>query len=214
MSLKILLWIGALLCWFPTHAQKDGKAKSTLEAMGKKYKNIPHFKVAFNVEQINTLDNSTSSFKGEAKVKGNKYYLKTDEQEIYNDGKNVWTYLKSENEVSITLYEPDNNEINLNNFHTFYEKNFKYAWVEQRKENGKTLEVIDLVPENIKSSYYKIRLTIDASTKELQSWKIFEKNGRHYLYTITQFDPSAKITDADFVFDEKKYPKVEVVDLR
>ncbi|MCS6833830.1 MAG: outer membrane lipoprotein carrier protein LolA [Flammeovirgaceae bacterium] len=211
---KLFLFAWFLLSWLPIQAQKDGKAKSILEGMGKKYKNIPHFKVTFNVEQINTLDNTTSSFKGEAKVKGTKYYLKTDEQEIYNDGKNVWTYLRSENEVSITLYEPDENEINLNNFHTFYEKNFKYAWVEQIKENGKTFDVIDLVPENTKSLYYRIRLTIDANTKELKSWKIFEKNGRHYLYTITQFDQTCKITDADFVFDEKKYPKVEVVDLR
>ncbi|GAB4341049.1 MAG: hypothetical protein OHK0038_20690 [Flammeovirgaceae bacterium] len=195
-------------------AQKDPKAKAILDAMSKKYKSLPHFKATVSVEQLNTLDNTKSTFKGEAKVKGQKYHLKTDEQEIFNDGESVWTYLKAENEVTVTSFEPDPNEMNINNFHTMYEKDFKYTWLEQTKEGGKTYDIIDLVPENIKSSYFKIRLTIETTTKELKNWKIFEKNGRQYTYSVTHFDTDTKITDTDFVFDEKKYPKVEIVDLR
>jgi outer membrane lipoprotein-sorting protein len=214
-----LLTCFAFICWlnFPTthvFAQKDPKAKAILDAMSKKYKSLPHFKATVSVEQLNTLDNTKSTFKGEAKVKGQKYHLKTEEQEIFNDGQSVWTYLKAENEVTITSFEPDPNEMNINNFHTMYEKDFKYTWLEQVKEGGKTYDIIDLIPENIKSSYFKIRITIESSTKELKNWKIFEKNGRQYTYSVTQFDTNTKITDADFVFDEKKFPKIEVVDLR
>jgi outer membrane lipoprotein-sorting protein len=44
--------------------------------------------------------------------------------------------------------------------------------------------------------------------------KIFEKNGNQYSYEITNFTPNANVTDATFTFDPKKYPGVEVVDLR
>ena len=40
-------------------------------------------------------------------MKKNKFKLKLANQEIYNNGKTVWTYLKDANEVSISDYTPD-----------------------------------------------------------------------------------------------------------
>ncbi len=50
--------------------------------------------------------------------------------------------------------------------------------------------------------------------KSIQSWTMFDKSGNRYKYTITKFIPNVKVDDAFFTFDPKKYPGVEVIDLR
>jgi outer membrane lipoprotein-sorting protein len=43
---------------------------------------------------------------------------------------------------------------------------------------------------------------------------MFDKSGNRYKYTISKFNPNSTIGDAFFTFDPKKYPGVEVIDLR
>ena len=55
---------------------------------------------------------------------------------------------------------------------------------------------------------------INKKDKNIQSWTMFDKGGNKYKYTITKFVPNAKVEDNLFTFDPKKYPGVEVIDLR
>ena len=50
--------------------------------------------------------------------------------------------------------------------------------------------------------------------KSIQSWTMFDKGGNRYKYTISKFNPALKVDDSFFTFDPKKYPGVDVVDLR
>jgi outer membrane lipoprotein-sorting protein len=43
---------------------------------------------------------------------------------------------------------------------------------------------------------------------------VWEKNGNQYRYEVSGFTPNAPVSDAQFTWDSKKYPGVEVVDLR
>jgi hypothetical protein len=46
------------------------------------------------------------------------------------------------------------------------------------------------------------------------STRVFEKSGNRYLYAINAMATSAVIADDSFAFSPKKYPGVEVIDLR
>jgi hypothetical protein len=46
------------------------------------------------------------------------------------------------------------------------------------------------------------------------STRVFEKNGNRYLYAINSMATTALIPDDSFAFNLKKYPGVEVIDLR
>jgi outer membrane lipoprotein-sorting protein len=59
-----------------------------------------------------------------------------------------------------------------------------------------------------------VQIEVDKAAKSIVSTKVFEKNGNRYTYSINSMSTNADIPDNTFVFDPKKYPGVEVIDLR
>lgn len=193
-------------------AQKDPAAKSVLDAMSAKYQKIPAFRAEFSYTMEDDSDDIDEGFKGTILVRGDKYKLIMDEQEITFDGTDIYTYLKGENEITISSYDPEEEEISLSNIFNIYKTGYKYVYTES-KNNG-TTDVVDLVPEDRDKEYFKIRMEITASDKSLQSFKVFDKSGSRYLYTVLSFKEDASITDKTFAYDKTKYKDAEVIDFR
>ncbi len=195
------------------HAQYDPKALAILDAMSNKYKEIPAFKAKFTYS-LESPGGVNESSEGEIIVKGGKYILKVGNQEVINNGTTVWTYMKESNEVNISDYQPDENDISPTKIYTMYKKGYKYIFLEEKLESGKSFEVVDLVPEDKKNQFFKVRIEVNKKDKSIKSWKVFEKNGNKYLYTVKAFEPFSKLEDNVFSFDKSKYKGVEVIDLR
>jgi outer membrane lipoprotein-sorting protein len=162
----------------------------------------------------NDVEGIKEEFKGKITVKGDKFRLAMDDQEIINNGTTVWTYLPAAKEVNIDNYDPDADEINPSKIYELYKKGFKYLYMEDQTENGVLCEVVDLVPEKKDAQYFKIKMNIGKKDRSIQSWTMFDKSGNKYKYSITKFSPNVAVADAFFTFDPKKYPGVEVIDLR
>lgn len=203
----VLMFLGKL-----TIAQYDPKALEILEAMSKKYKAIP----AFEANITNVLTNATDGIKEESKVKitvkGEKFKLLIEGQEIINNGTTVWTYLPSSKEVNIDNFDPKSDDINPVKIFDVYKTGFKYLYLGDKTEVG--FDEVDLVPEKKNAQYFKIKMMISKKDKSIQSWTMFDKSGNRYKYLITKFTPNVKVDDSFFGFDAKKYPGVEVIDLR
>lgn len=197
-------------------AQTDAKAKSILAEVSKKYRSYDVIKTDFTF----TLDNPQAKVKETqvgtlyAKSKANKYKVVLKAQELISDGRNQWTYSKADKEVQLSEVDNSPNALNPAQIFTIYEKGFKYLYTGDSKVNNRTVHVIDLTPTDGKRSFFKVRLNIDKSTKQISNAIIFDKNGNRYTYTIRTFTPNVKVSESMFAFDAKKYPGVEVVDLR
>jgi outer membrane lipoprotein carrier protein len=195
-------------------AQYDPKALEILDAMSKKYKSIPAFEANISYTLTNDTEKVNEEFKGKITVKGDKFKLVLPEQEVINNGTTMWTYLPEAKEVNIDSYDPNSDDLNPSKFYEIYKKNYKYLYLEDKTEGGVVCEVVDLVPEKKDAQYFKVRMNIVKKDKSIQSWTMFDKGGNKYKYTITKFAPNAAVTDGFFTFDPKKYPGVEVIDLR
>lgn len=206
----ILLSLGSL----SLAAQYDPKALEILEAMSKKYRVIPSFEASFSVTLTNDVDKVNEEFKGKMTVKGEKYRLTLPEQEVVNNGTTLWTYLPEAKEVNIDNFDPNSDDLNPTKFYEIYKKGYKYIYLEDKMEGGVMCEVVDLVPEKKDAQYFKVRMNIVKKDKSIQSWTMFDKAQNRYKYLITKFNPAAKVEDSFFTFDTKKYPGVEVIDLR
>lgn len=193
-------------------AQKDPAAKEVLDAMSDKYQKIPAFRAEFSYTMEDDSDDIDEGFKGTILVRGDKYKLVMDEQEITFDGTDIYTYLKEENEITISSFDPEEEEISLSNIFNIYKTGYKYVYTES-KNNG-TIDVVDLVPEDRDKEYFKIRMEIATSDKSLKSFKVFDKSGSRYLYKVLSFKEDPSITDKTFAYDKTKYKNAEVIDFR
>jgi len=195
-------------------AQYDPKALETLDAMSKKYKSIESFEANIVCNMTNEVDKVNEEFKGKITVKGNKFRLVLPEQEVINNGATQWTYLPEAKEVNVDNYDPSSDDVNPSKILDMYKKGYKYLYIGDKTEGGATVEEIDLVPDKKDAQYFKIKMMINKKDKSIHSWTMFNKAGDRYKYTITKFNPAAKVEDSFFAFDPKKYPDVQVIDLR
>ncbi len=211
---KTFLAVILLILVKVTFAQYDPKALEILQAMGEKYKSIPTYEANFSYALTNDSENVNEEFKGKLTVKGDKFRISLPEQEVINNGVTVWTYLPEVKEVNIDNYDRNSGDINPLKIYEIYQKDFKYLYIQDKTDAGVLCEEVDLVPEKKDAQYFKIKLLIKKKDKIIQSLTMFDKGGNRYKYSITKFVATSNVADSFFMFDTKKYPGVEVIDLR
>lgn len=207
----------AALCLMSTQrvtAQTDNKAKTVLDAVTKKINSLKSAKANFALHLKSANGKTNQTKKGTFFLKGPKYRISLDDQEIFCDNKTVWTYQKSANEVQVNNFNPNEQTISpAKLFTNFYDKEYRSRFVGNKKVSGKDCDVIELIPLNSSKQFSKVELAVDKSST-IVGGNIFEKNGNQYNYEVSNFTVNANIPDQMFSFDTKKYPGVEVVDLR
>ena len=203
-------------CVSGVFAQSDAKSKAILAEVSKKYKSYDVIKTEFTY----TLENPQAKVKESqsgtlfVRSKSNKYKVILKGQELISDGKNQWTFLKADKEVQLSEVDNSSDALNPAKIFTVYERCFKSLYTGESKINGRIYQNIDLTPTDSKRSFFKVRLRIDKANRQINNVVIFDKNGNKYTYAIRTFTPNVKVSESTFAFDSKKYPDVEVVDLR
>ena len=221
LFVTIAFCTGAVLSLF---AQKDVTAKVILNKVSEKYRAYNMVRTDFDFTLNNPQANIKETQSGvlTAQIKGNKFVVvlyspgnKTNvAQEIISDGKTQWTYLAKDKEVQVNNADNSGEGLNPAQVFTIYEHGYKYLYTGEVKIGGRVYQQIDLTPEDIKKSFFKIRLTIDKMKKEIYSALIFDKNGNRYTYTLKTFVPNPPVSAGTFSFDAAAHKGVEVVDLR
>jgi outer membrane lipoprotein-sorting protein len=211
--LSFFLLIGVLLS--AQTVPKDAQAKAILAAVSKQYRSYDMVKADFSFTLKNQQANISETQNGTLFIKSklNKYKVLVGNQELISDGKVQWTYLKNDNEVQISDINTSADALNSAQIFTIYEKGFKYVYLGETKLNGKVYQNIELAPIATRS-FSKIKLRIDKVNKQINNIVVNDKNGNVYTYLIKTFIPNVKVPETIFSFDAKKYPGVDVVDLR
>jgi outer membrane lipoprotein carrier protein len=190
---------------------QDAKAKATLDAVSANLKKISTLKANFSL----SISKTKETKKGNISMKGTKYYVSVaNGQEIFCDSKTIYTYQKMGNEVTINDFDPNENTFTPTKLLTnFYDKEFKSKYLGEKKVGAATMAVIELIPTKAKQ-FTKVEILVNKTTNMIASGKIFEKNGNVMSYSISNLQTNAAVADNVFVFDAKKHPGCEVVDLR
>lgn len=189
----------------------DPDAKRILDAVSVKFKSFKSIQSKFSLKIENSSNKVVGNKTGNVFMKGTKYHVIITGQEIFCDGINVWTLDKAAKEVTINKLDLSGNTITPQKLFTdFYDKDFLY------KLNGETngFQEIELTPIDKSRPFHKVLVFVNKISKMISTTKIFEKNGNRYTYSVSGMNTTGEIADASFVFDIKKYPGVNVEDLR
>ncbi|MBM3936663.1 MAG: outer membrane lipoprotein carrier protein LolA [Sphingomonadales bacterium] len=192
----------------------DVRSKVLLKELSKHYRSMKSMEAQVSVEMEGGASQSKETRKGRLLLRGRKFRIDMGEQLIISDGRISWTYLKEMNEVSISHYEPTPDQITPDNLFTLYEKGFDSFMEAENGGDKNGIAQIDLVPQNKSVSYFKVRITVNKSSRLIQRAIVFDKSGVQYTYSITGFKANPRLKDDLFSFNPKAYPGVEVVDMR
>jgi len=209
---KILSLFCLVLMTLSLNAQtNDPKAKAIVDkAISQLYKTPLQYD--FTTTYIAGNTNQKETHKGVCAIHGKKAYVSLAGMETFFDGKTQWVYVKANNEVSIS--EPtaeEQKEMNPLMMIRGYEKTHRVVFDET--VNDAAIWSIFLYPTVSKQvDYFRIRLIIEKKTNRLKKIEFSQRNADKLIFTIQK---QQAIKDVSiFVFDKKKYPKVELNDLR
>ena len=193
---------------FSTYSQEDKRAVDLLDMMSEKYQKMEGFTSSFTYIMNNLSENIADSFQGKISVKEEMYVLFIEGQKIINDSKTVWTYLEDLNEVTISEFDPEEQELSLNNIFEIYKSGFSFKFLGE----DKNIKLVEIYPDDQEKSYFKILFKIDSSGL-LSSFSVFDKSNSTYVYMINDFKEES-LENALFTFIPENYPEIEVIDFR
>lgn len=195
--------------------KNDPEAKKVLDAVSTKFKSFTTVQAGFTYKVENSAGKALSTKTGTIWMKGTKYKVVFGGNEIYCDGKTVWSYDKAANEVTISNLDASGGMITPQKLFTnFYDNDFLYVMNGEKKSGTKTLQEIEMTPTDKSKPFHKVYLQIDKAAKTIYSTKVLENGGNKFTYTVSSMKTNSPITDATFTFNKSKYPGVEEVDLR
>jgi outer membrane lipoprotein carrier protein len=196
-------------------AKNDPEAKAILDAVSAKFKTFSSVQANFSYKVENAAGKALSTKTGSIQMKGTKYRISFSGQEIFCNGTLVWSFDKAANEVTINKLDNSSGTVTPQKLFTnFYDKDFLYMLNGEKKINGKVIQEIEMTPVDKSKPFHKVYLQVDKNAKTIYSTRVLENAGNRYSYTVTSMKTNAAMADNIFLFDKKKYPGVEEIDLR
>jgi outer membrane lipoprotein carrier protein len=215
---SIILACSCLLTFAQNNSlgKNDPDAKKVLDALSARLKTYTAVQSSFTLKVQDAKGNLQGSKNGTIYLKGSKYHVNIPGgQDIYSDGKDIWTYDKGSNETTITKSDPGNQTLSPEKvFTNFYDKDFLYKLNGESKIGAHTVAEIELTPVDKTKSFFKALLYVDKTQHTLVSVRWFDKSGNKYSLDITKLNGNAPLTDDQLAYNKAKHPGAEEVDLR
>lgn len=205
IALLILLHVGL--------QAQDKKAAKILDKISASYDEATSITLNFDVT-IKYPDEEPLLYPSTVIEADGKWIFRNKEQEIYQDGSDIWVYIPSQNEVQINDYDPEEADdyfvSPINILKQYKEGGHKY----QISHKDKQKTSIELVPKDEFSDYAKIRITTDNKTSEINAVEVFSKDGTLVSVEIKDLKTDLSYPSDFFDFDASRYPDLIVEDLR
>ena len=210
--MKNLIMLCLSLLVFTAYSQKDQKASEILDQVSAKTKAYKSIRADFSYKMENAKAKINEEKQGTLMLSGDKYRMQARGQTVICDGKTIWTYMPESNEVQVNSLDNKDEALTPSKLLSNYNTNFKSKILSDKNADPNTAK-IELVPNTVKN-FNRAVITVDKAKSQVKSFTIYDKNGNIFTYTITRFQTDLPVAASDFSFDAKKFPGVEVIDMR
>lgn len=211
---KHILFLVAILTALVGHSQ-DPKAKAILDELSNKTRQHSTITSDFTFILDDEVADVHQEQDGLLKMKGDKYYVRLGDNQIYSDGQTRWTYNEDMNEVYIDDADAGDEALDPTDIYTIWETGFKHYYQGEETENGKTFDIIKLVPNDPSDkTFHTVKVYVDRAKSEVAEIEILGKQGNNYIYRVNSFKTDADYPASTFVFTEADYPGVDAIDNR
>ncbi len=203
-----------LFCLLAVHvaAQKDPEAIKVLSEFSKRATTAPSVSIDFNLVTDDSRSGDENTMEGSVVLQGDRFMLTLPENNIWSDGKTVWSYLPDINEVTITENDPNDDSFmsKPSLLFTMYQEGYKVRLIEQTTKEW----VIDLYPEDISGDMIRMRLKIGKTDYSLKNAEYKTKEGITVTLDTQKYDLVFKPAADFFTFKPSDHKGIEVIDMR
>ena len=224
MKFNIIIVIVAFFSYFSLTAQN---AVEILDNVNKYYSSKYTIHAEFDITLEHGAENEPSDarqqesgfkdkFRGKLQMKGEKYKLTTDQLIRVCNGVSVWTHFLDDEEVLITDYEPEEEELSPAKIFSIYKEGYTSELIDKFKCGEGDCFKIELKPESPDNPYKSIVLAIDERNFSIKEAVAVSKNGTRMIFYIRTIDYNIDLADELFTYPTDKLEEegVEVNDFR
>lgn len=167
-----------------------------------------HITVKEGVKANFKMQGGIGNTSGTILIKGKKFHATTPQAIVWFDGKTMWTYMKKNEEVNVSNpTEAQLQAINPYNFINLYKNGYNSTL-----NNTGNSYVVHLTTTANNRKIKELFITIDKKSYHPTQVKLLQ--GKSWtIFDITDLSKS-KVSDSQFRFNAKDFPKAEVIDLR
>lgn len=194
-----------LVAFLPLYIFAQNNAERRVKAALSELKHSA-YEGKFSLMYYNEMSDITDKQSGEITLMGNKFCIVLGGNETKFDGKTQWVFVSEYNEVSIT--EPTVDELKEISPLAMIE----HYVAKDKISEGKDGEINFYPTQPKESEYFRIELRLNKSNLPTRL-VIHQKNGDKITLVWDSLNKT-KVSSDYFVFDVRKYPNVEVNDLR
>ncbi|MCF8363124.1 MAG: outer membrane lipoprotein carrier protein LolA [Prolixibacteraceae bacterium] len=208
---SLLLIIFITVQAFPLFSQDTEDAKKILDKVSEKTRSYKSITTDFDFIMENKEVDLREVNSGQIIVQNEQYKLNLNGIEIYNNGKNQWTYMPDAEEVNISEAVTDENDyMNPANIFTMYENGFSYKMIDESPSGNHRIE---LIPDEV-NEYSKITLEIEKDSYQIDKAVMIGTDGNTYIVDLKNWDVSKNYPETTFKFNTEEHPSINVIDLR
>ncbi|MDE7411771.1 MAG: outer-membrane lipoprotein carrier protein LolA [Paramuribaculum sp.] len=177
-----------------------------MEKVASKISSAPSIEADYILSSV-----ADGSVAGTLVISGDKFKMTSPDITSWYDGTTQWTYVKSEQEVSVVTPTPEelamvNPFIIINNF----KKNYS---VKTENTQNNTVK-LSFTTKNKAAQIQMATITIDAASLLPKSIDLVMSDRRHVTILLSKINIGKKLPASFFRFDKTRYPNVEIIDLR
>ena len=201
--------IACLFLLFVTQAvTAQNNAEALIRVLVNQIKSHQNMEMKFSYQISPDEKTLIDALKGKAWLQGEAYKIELAEQQTISDGKTIWSYLIDDEEVMVSnaTEGTDNTPLKLL---TSLDNNYAATLTNIDAQGNAVIELA-----NPKGQYKRITLKINAKKTELKNVDIYMEDGSKVMITIEEMKFDQQLDDNFFTFDAKKYPNVDVIDMR
>jgi outer membrane lipoprotein carrier protein len=192
--------------------QADQEVMNILDKFSASATKAPSVSIKFNLITVDQAEKTSDTITGSVILSKDKYHLNLPDNIVWFNGETSWSYLPAEKEVTITKADKKDNSFQNRPSAIFsmYKNGYKCRLIEERSESY----TIDLYPEDIKSDFLRVRLSIGKPLMNLRSLEYKKRDGVIITLVVLDYDLKQKTGPETFIYQAAKYKGVEVIDMR
>jgi outer membrane lipoprotein-sorting protein len=209
-----ILFFGTWIAAMPPLSAQSFNARKVIEQAAETFRKAGGIEADFTAETYakTALQEQTV---GTIRMKGEKFVLESGGVQTWFDGHTQWSYLTDNNEVNIT--EPTEEELQSINPYSLlyiYKKGYDIKAGSDTQYEGRPAYCVQLDATSRKNDLRRITLYVDPRDYRPLCIRMVQRNDNSVVIRLTDYRTALSYPDSLFVFDEKRFPDVEIIDLR